>query len=251
MRRLPRGEVELRFDSPTGPWRGFRRKERIDVAELLKAVADHHDNPPPLPPGFVFIEPRGEDAWIVEAAEGPVWLLRHPPVRGLLARPASERIARNTQSLRSLGLDVPRVLGWLSGAKSRPSWSVTEHLGGPSLRALLEAGILHDPGERRRIGCLSAALLGRWHASGWVHGAMSPDRILVSEDRVRFVGLERARPSKRTKDQRLDLCPLIGELDARERTRFLLVYLGRRPDRRAMAERWSAWLANDVMSVAV
>lgn len=241
--RARRGELPIRLEAPVDRalrWRGLRRRERIDVEALLAAVADADPEAAlPLPPGFALVERRSASAWIVDTADGRARLERLSPGRG---RSRAAHAHRVTHRLRARGFAVPRVLGFVERAvhpARAPSWLVTEWIPGPTLAALAESGVLGDPGERRRLGREVAALLGRLHRAGWVHGGMTPSHVVVTDDAVYLVGLDRARRARSDATRAEDLrALLIPDLRTTEALRYLLDYLGRHPGAPETARRW-------------
>jgi len=151
----------------------------------------------------VYLEPGGR--WGVD---GPrVYVKRQtgyycrPPWRGFLATPTLRREVRALRAWRNLGLPVPEVVAYRQQGRGA-ELAVMEVRGAVPLDEAMAA-----PGaDRQDIVARLARVLGRLHRSGWTHGALSAEHILVSitDGGITLIDLEKAKRSRRLRRRDLE-----------------------------------------------
>lgn len=248
-----RGELRLRSERHVGA----RRRERPEIEAVLTALTEHAGRL-----GDARSELRAAGLGLEGSLGARCVRLSGPRgdlvVREVSGRRAAFRAHARAHALRAVGVWSPRVLGVAGPARGRgPGWVITEHVSAPDLAALTEAGVLGDPSERRRVLRLAARGLAALHAAGWVHPGIAPERLLVLEDGVCFLGLEALRRARSRRARARDLARLsvlartevVGPV---ERGRFLAAYVGRVAEPRAARAAWAAeWARERARDLAV
>lgn len=225
---------------PTGLGPGWRQRHRYDVESLLESlvhgsVAEDGPLHAAFPKRILLLGAIDADAVRVELAEGPAVVERFE------GGDRAQTVFETSHRLRAFGLEGPRVLGFV-GLDDR-SLVVSEWARGPTLKELIEAGVLGDSQERRRVGHVAASALRALHARGFVHGGIGPGRWVVSETGLMLGRLDRVRRSRRADHRLRDLLSIDVMGGRTERLAWLSTYVGPRPDRRAQRRWWMERIA--------
>lgn len=244
-----RGELVIEGDAHVGRC----RVERADVGELLgaltrisdveSAVGDTKRLQSRLGAGFHLMERIGVQSFRVRSPVSELVLENfmpvasgHAPARG--ARSHARYAHETTHRLRIANVGAPRVLGFAE-AREHPrragSWLVSEDVRAPSLAALLDAGMLGDPHERRRMVLALGRCLARVHGAGLVHPQVDAHRLVLIDDEVVVLDAASLRRSRSKKARihdlaRLATCFRESVVGPVEHGHFLRAYLGPVPE---------------------
>ncbi|WP_262701116.1 MULTISPECIES: serine/threonine-protein kinase [Streptomyces] len=142
---------------------------------------------------------------------GVVWLahdeLLDRQVAVKCARPDDDRaVARLTNEARNAArLHHPHIVSVFDFVdEGEICWIVMEYVSGGSLADMVRGRVALPPEEAAAIGCQIAAALAKSHAEGVVHGDVTPENVLITEDGVAKLtdfGISRALWSEATMTQ--------------------------------------------------
>ena len=124
-----------------------------------------------------------------------------PPWRGFLATPTLRREVRALRAWRALGIPVPVVVAYRQQGL-RAELALAEVQGGVPF----DEAMARPDADRRTLVIQLARVVGRLHRSGWTHGALSSEHILVNPDdgTITFIDLEKAKRSRRLRRRELE-----------------------------------------------
>ncbi|MFD0442238.1 serine/threonine-protein kinase [Streptomyces indonesiensis] len=123
------------------------------------------------------------------------------------ARPDDDRaVARLTNEARNAArLHHPHIVSVFDFVdEGEICWIVMEYVSGGSLADMVRGRVALPPEEAASIGCQIAAALAKSHAEGVVHGDVTPENVLITEDGVAKLtdfGISRALWSEATMTQ--------------------------------------------------
>ncbi|GAA2327472.1 hypothetical protein GCM10010376_54280 [Streptomyces violaceusniger] len=123
------------------------------------------------------------------------------------ARPDDDRaVARLTNEARNAArLHHPHIVSVFDFVdEGETCWIVMEYVSGGSLADMVRGRVALPPEEAASIGCQIAAALAKSHAEGVVHGDVTPENVLLTEDGVAKLtdfGISRALWSEATMTQ--------------------------------------------------
>ncbi|MGW4076404.1 serine/threonine-protein kinase [Streptomyces asiaticus] len=123
------------------------------------------------------------------------------------ARPDDDRaVARLTNEARNAArLHHPHIVSVFDFVdEGEICWIVMEYVSGGSLADMVRGRVALPPEEAASIGCQIAAALAKSHAEGVVHGDVTPENVLITEDGVAKLtdfGISRALWSEVTMTQ--------------------------------------------------
>ncbi|WP_413797524.1 serine/threonine-protein kinase [Streptomyces iranensis] len=123
------------------------------------------------------------------------------------ARPDDDRaVARLTNEARNAArLHHPHIVSVFDFVdEGEICWIVMEYVSGGSLADMVRRRVALPPEEAASIGCQIAAALAKSHAEGVVHGDVTPENVLITEDGVAKLtdfGISRALWSEATMTQ--------------------------------------------------
>ncbi|MCQ8191357.1 serine/threonine-protein kinase [Streptomyces rugosispiralis] len=122
---------------------------------------------------------------------GVVWLahdeLLDRQVAVKCARPDDDRaVARLTNEARNAArLHHPHIVSVFDFVdEGEICWIVMEYVSGGSLADMVRGRVALTPEEAAAVGCQIAAALAKSHAEGVVHGDVTPENVLITEDGV-------------------------------------------------------------------
>ncbi|MFJ1992338.1 serine/threonine-protein kinase [Streptomyces asiaticus] len=123
------------------------------------------------------------------------------------ARPDDDRaVARLTNEARNAArLHHPHIVSVFDFVdEAEICWIVMEYVAGGSLADMVRGRVVLPPEEAASTGCQIAAALAKSHAEGVVHGDVTPENVLITEDGVAKLtdfGISRALWSEATMTQ--------------------------------------------------